>query len=381
MMRSVPALIVGGGPAGAAAAIMLGRAGVTAHLVDRHAGPHDSVCGGFLGWDALAELDVLGVDVAALGARPIERLRLVAGEHRVELALPHRAAGLSRRVLDEALIGLAEDAGAVLMRGRAVRAADPAGRSVRFDDGEQWAGEALFLATGKHELRGLARDLGGRKEAPSAGLRAVLPASAVRSRDLAGMIELHLFDGGYAGLLLQEDGTANLCLSVDRERLGQGVTPLMAQIMAEAPCLAERMEGDIPANFEAVAGVPYGWRADSTLPGIFRMGDQGAVIASLAGDGIAIALSSGMSAAQAYLSGGPDAAIDWQRDMRRRSRRPLGVAEALRHGAAGPVGRGLLMQLLRWMPGLGAQAALLTRISARHTGGRKSGARSARHPG
>ncbi|AEG50580.1 monooxygenase FAD-binding protein [Sphingobium chlorophenolicum L-1] len=378
-MRGVAALIVGGGPAGAAAAIILARAGVGAHLVDRQAGPHDVVCGGFLGWDALAELRALGVDAFALGARPIGRLRLAAGGRQVELALPHRAAGLSRRVLDEALIGLAGEVGAAIMRGRAVRAADAGSRSVRFDDGEEWAADALFLATGKHELRGLSRDLDGRRESPSAGLRAALPADARRSRDLAGMVELHLFDGGYAGLLLQEDGTANLCLSVARERLAGGVTALMTEIMAEAPRLAERMKGEIPA-FDAVAGVPYGWRAKATSPGIFRIGDQGAVIASLAGDGIAIALASGGSAAQAYLNGGADAAADWQARMHRRSFRPLAVAEALRHGAAGPFGRGLLMRLLHGMPGLGAQAALLTRISARRTGGRRSGERSAPDP-
>ncbi|WP_304413759.1 NAD(P)/FAD-dependent oxidoreductase [Sphingobium sp. EM0848] len=377
----VPALIVGGGPAGAAAAITLARAGVSAHLVDRHDGPHDGVCGGFLGWDALAILRDLGLDVAVLGARPIGRLRLLVGERAIELALPHQAAGLSRRVLDEALIALAGDAGAVLLRGRAVRAADPAGRSVRFDDGEELAGGTLFLATGKHELRGLARDLGGRKEVPSVGLRAVLPAHAARSRDLTGMIELHLFDRGYAGLLLQEDGTSNLCLSVARERMSDGVPALMAEIMAEAPRLADRLGGAIPAQWEAVAGVPYGWRAAETVPGIFRIGDQGAVIASLAGDGIAIALSSGVSAAQAWLGGGAEAAVDWQRQMHQRNRRPIGMAEALRHGAAGALGRGMMMQLLHWMPGLGAQAALLTRISAPRTGGRKSGARSAHDPG
>ncbi|PJG46785.1 oxidoreductase [Sphingobium sp. LB126] len=378
---TVPVLIVGGGPAGAAAAITLARGGVEAYLVDRHAGPHDGVCGGFLGWDALAELRDLGVDAFALGARPVGYLRLFAGGHRVEFALPYRAAGLSRRVLDEALIGLAGKAGAVLLRGRTVRAADPVRRSIRFDDGEEWSGAALLLATGKHELRGLARDLHGRKETPSAGLRAQLPVDASRSRDLAGTIELHLFDRGYAGLLLQEDGTTNLCLAVARERLAAGVMGLMKEIMVEAPRLAERMKGAIPPHFDAIAGVPYGWRTGTTSPGIFRIGDQGAVIASLAGDGIAMALNSGVSAAQALLDHGPEAAADWQRRMHRRNFRPVAVAEALRHGAKGTVGRDVLMRLLRWMPALGVQAAQLTRISARRTGGRKSGARSAPGPG
>ncbi|HEX8513535.1 MAG TPA: FAD-dependent monooxygenase, partial [Allosphingosinicella sp.] len=76
-MRRTAALIVGGGPAGSAAAIALARAGVEAELVERTEGPHDTVCGGFLGWDSLAALDRLGLDPAALGARPIRRLRLI----------------------------------------------------------------------------------------------------------------------------------------------------------------------------------------------------------------------------------------------------------------------------------------------------------------
>ncbi|MEA3047390.1 MAG: hypothetical protein QOJ53_1722, partial [Sphingomonadales bacterium] len=98
-MRRTAALIVGGGPAGSAAAITLARAGVMPVLIERAPGERDLVCGGFLGWDALAALRSLGVDAAALGARPIARLRLVSAEDEVEAALPHPAAGLSRRTL------------------------------------------------------------------------------------------------------------------------------------------------------------------------------------------------------------------------------------------------------------------------------------------
>ena len=169
-MRRTDALIVGGGPAGAAAALTLARGGVRAELFERSAGDRDVVCGGFLGWDALARLRRLGIDPWVLGARPIRRLRLVAGDKLVEADLPITAAGLSRRRLDSALIEAAGQAGARIWRGRAARAID--GREVRFDDGEQVAAGALFLATGKHELRGAARDLAGRREPPAAGLRA-----------------------------------------------------------------------------------------------------------------------------------------------------------------------------------------------------------------
>lgn len=361
-MRRARALIVGGGPAGSAAAIALARAGASPELIERSADARDVVCGGFLGWDALAALSRLGIDPASLGARPIARLRLVAGERVVEADLPRPAAGLSRRALDEALLQAAAAAGATVTRGRSARAAE--GRRLRLDDGEELEAEALFLATGKHELRGLARPLAGRREEPAAGLRAALPATPALEAALAGHIELHLFDEGYAGLLLEEDGRANLCLSVSRSRLAAagGPAALIEEIAREAPRLAERIAGSTVEPWEAVAGIPYGWRARATVPGVFRIGDQAAVIASLAGDGVAIALESGLAAAEAFRGGGAGAAGSYQRAFARRAFRPVAVAERLRRSAERSGSRSALIRLLGALPMLVPLAARLTRI-------------------
>lgn len=280
----------------------------------------------------------------------------------VEAKLPHPAAGLSRRTLDEALLAAAGAAGATVMRGRSVRAAE-ALLHVRLDDGEEIEAESLFLATGKHDLRGLARPLAGRGEPSAAGLRTALAPSPALKAALDGVIELHLFDEGYAGLLLQEDGSANFCLSISRRRLAAagGPEPLLAEIVADAPRLVERLEGG-PRGWEAVAGVPYGWRAGAGEAGLFRMGDQAAVIASIAGDGIAIALASGIAAAEAWRQGGPAAAVAYQRSFAARARRPVGVAEAIRRSAERPAPRRALLGLLRGMPMLLPLAARLTRI-------------------
>lgn len=357
-------LIVGGGPAGTAAAITLASGGARPVLLERTTEPHDVVCGGFLGWDALALLGALGIDALALGARPISRLRLVTGTRTVEARLPHPAAGLSRRTLDVALLAAAEHAGAEVRRGVTVRGAEPDGRSVRLHDGAQMTCDALLLATGKHELRGLARPLADHRDGLAIGLRAALPHSPAREVALAGTIELHLFDGGYAGLLLQEDGATNVCLSVSSERLAAAGAPLplMEAIVRQSSLLGERIGDDWPAAPNAIAGVPYGWRARTTLPGLFRLGDQGAVISSLAGDGVAIALASGTGAAQALLARGPGSAAAWQASFARQSARPLALANALRHGAEHRVVRSALMAAVRLAPGLAGSAARLTRI-------------------
>lgn len=364
MTRHVPALIVGGGPAGAAAAIALARGGIVAELIERQSEPRDMVCGGFLGWDALAALERLGVSAAALGARPIHHMRLVTATRTVEMDLPRPAAGLSRRRLDEALLAQAAAVGATVRRGVAARTGD-ADRLIRLDNGEDLAADALFLATGKHELRGLARPLGMRRGAGSVGLRAAIAPGAAPAADLAGFIELHPFDGGYAGLLLQEDGSANLCMSVapDRLRRAGGIAPMLDELAREAPGLGRRIALVGEANWLTISNVPYGWRARGGAAGLFRLGDQGAVIASLAGDGIAIALTSGMAAAEAHLAG--ESAPAFQIGWARHARRPLAVAEMLRWAAERRLPRRIAAATIAAVPRLGGLAARLTRIDGK----------------
>jgi flavin-dependent dehydrogenase len=361
--RQVPALIIGGGPAGAATAIRLAQGGVLAELIERQAGAHDVVCGGFMGWDAIAALRSLGVDPARLGARPIHRLRMVAGARAVESALPRAAAGLARRTLDEALLERAAAMGARVRRGIAVRSAAQGG-AVRLDDGEEIAAQALFLATGKHELRGLQRPL-GRRAAGAVGLRASFVPDRSTQAALDDHIELHPFDGGYAGLLLQEDGSANLCLSLSADRLkaAGGIADFLAQLAREAPRLGERLAAAGERPWLSISNVPYGWRARATEPGLFRLGDQAAVIASLAGDGIAIALTSGLAAAEAHLAG--QSAPSYQRAFASRAARPLAVAQGLRWAAERSLPRRLLVAVAGAAPRAAGWAARLTRIGAK----------------
>ncbi|MBU1462757.1 MAG: FAD-dependent monooxygenase, partial [Alphaproteobacteria bacterium] len=56
------AIVIGAGPAGAAAAIGLARAGAKILLLERARETGDALCGGFLSWQSLARLDALGID-------------------------------------------------------------------------------------------------------------------------------------------------------------------------------------------------------------------------------------------------------------------------------------------------------------------------------
>ncbi len=363
-VRRAPALIVGGGPAGSAAAIGLARRGVATLLIERDAAPRDALCGGFLSWRTLATLAHLGIDAAALGARPIGRVRIVAAARTIEAALPGRAVGLSRLALDAALLAEAAAAGATIERGVAARAAE-AGK-IRLDDDRIITPLALFLATGKHELRGLARPRDAAGDDPALGLRFRLTPTPSLTQTLDGMIELHLFDRGYAGLLLQEDGSANLCMAVHRSRLAEAEgrpQRLLERLAVESPGLAARLDAAAAVGpAQAVSQVPYGWRARRGEAGLFRLGDQAAVIPSLAGEGVGIALASGLLAAETFATHGAAGGDRYQRRLAARLRLPLAIAGALRGIAERPGSARPLLAIGRSAPWLLNPLARLTRI-------------------
>ena len=102
--------------------------------------------------------------------------------------------------------------------------------------------------------------------------------------------------------------------------------------------------------FETVGAVPYGWIARSTSPGLFRLGDQAAVIPSLAGEGIAIALASGAMAARHWLERGADGAAAYQRALAARVAEPVRTARLAWAIAERPLAASLGLAVARRVP-------------------------------
>ena len=356
-------VIIGGGLAGAAAATLLAHAGKPPLLLERDAAPTDKICGEFLSTEAQAHLAALGFDVGRLGGAPIGRIRLVAGARSAEAALPFTAIGVSRRVLDAALLDHAAAAGAEIQRGVSVRGID--GGSLATSAGPLNAGTVL-LGSGKHEVRGAARDTTGSID-DLIGFKQYFRVDAAAHAALAGMIEVHLFDGGYAGLQLIEGGVANLCLLVTRARfaaLGRNWDALFSALLTE-PLLARRL-GDaqplLPKPL-TISGVPYGFihrASPSDSARLFRMGDQAGVIPSFSGDGMSIALHSGRLAAHA-VAAGADAATYHARlcgDVARQIR----LATWLQRAGFSGIGQRLMIGVIGIAPALLGAIAGATRV-------------------
>ncbi|MGC2161050.1 MAG: FAD-dependent monooxygenase [Silvibacterium sp.] len=305
----VDALILGGGLAGAALGALLAQQGQAVEIIEKNPAMHHKVCGEFLSHEALFYLERLGINLSSLGAVPIRRLRVAANKLIVECELPFPAMSLSRRALDEALLERASLVGATVLRGRRVESLTKkdSGWVAQLSDGEFRHGSNTFLATGKYDVGGHPRPAGRQNDLVAFKMYFRLAAS--QQAALANQVELVLFPGGYAGLQLVEDGTANLCLLVTRERLrscGGQWSGLFGHMLRESDYLAQRLEGSEPLLEKplAVSSIPYGLLQQHAYDGLWRLGDQAAVIPSFSGDGMAIALHSAHLAARIFLAGG-----------------------------------------------------------------------------
>lgn len=362
-MSSTRPLIIGSGISGSAAAIALARGGNPALLLEKSRETGDAICGGFLSWQSLAALERIGLDRAALGGSLVSRVHLFAGDRMVEAPLPQPGMGLSRHRLDTLLLDAAVAAGTAVERGVAVKAVESG--AALTGDGATIASDAIFLATGKYNLPGTTRLPPGRAaNDPVIGLRLRIGASAAVTALVGGAVELFLFDRGYAGLVVQEDGSANLCLAVHKSRLSEaGGRPeaLIAAWGAENPRLGERLAaGTQLGGIDAIAAVPYGWQARTGATGIWRLGDQAACIPSLAGEGMGIALAASASAVAAWRQG--TGAEQWQAGFGRRVARPMAVARMAWAAAETPRWNGTGLALLGRAPMLLDWLARATRV-------------------
>ena len=359
-------LVIGGGVAGCAASIALRRKGRNVTLIEREPTPRHKVCGEFLSGEALDDLDALGIDVAALGAVPIEKVRLATSGRAAEAPLPFLAASLTRQTLDTELIAKAIAAGVRVERGRSVLAL---GRTIggmwqaTLDDGAICEAPTAFLATGKHDLRGHARPKDPQRWVAFKMYFRLAPEQAA---DLARASELMLFPGGYGGIQPVERGVANLCWVVQQRylaRVGHRWEKFLTKMQQDCPHLAMRLANAEPLLEKpvAVTHIPYGHIRRTSESGLYCIGDQAAVIPSFTGDGISIALHTARCAVAAFLAGQP--APLFQARMRSGLRLQMRLAEFGANGLNNAASRAVLPFCLRLWPGVMRMTAQLTRVA------------------
>ena len=359
-------LVIGGGVAGCAASIALARKGRCVTLIERESTPRHKVCGEFLSGEALEDLHALGIDVASLGAVPIDYVRLAAARRAAEAPLPFAAASLTRKALDTALIAEAIAAGVRVELGRSVQTlARTRGNlwQATLDDGTTRDAPMVFLATGKHDLRGHARPKDPQRWVAFKMYFRLAPGQAA---ELARASELMLYPGGYGGIQPVQGGVANLCCVVQQRYLagaGNRWENFLAKMQQDCPHLAMRLAGAEPllAKPITITHIPYGYIRRTSEDGLYCIGDQAAVIPSFTGDGISVALHTARCAVAAYLAGEP--AQHFQAKLRSSLLTQMRLAEFAADGMNNTLARAILPFCLRVWPGVMRVTARLTRVA------------------
>jgi menaquinone-9 beta-reductase len=116
MVRSTDVFVVGGGPAGLAAAIAARKKGFTVTLADGAAPPIDKACGEGLLPDSVRALKELGIELSTAGAFPFRGVRFVEAHLSVEAEFGGATGlGIRRVALHQRMVEHAEESGVTLL--------------------------------------------------------------------------------------------------------------------------------------------------------------------------------------------------------------------------------------------------------------------------
>ncbi len=356
-------LVIGGGLAGSMVAIRLAAAGRQVTLLEKETAAYHKVCGEFLSPEAVEYLNQVGINPLDLGAATIRFVRLSSKHKTVETALPFTALSLSRFTLDKALLSRADESGCKVLLGSFVEQLNIRENLwfAQLRGGESVCARTVFLANGKHDLRGWERAHTGQGDLVAFKLHWQLdPAQTERLRDF---IELFLFPGGYGGLSLVESDVANLCLVIRQDelrRIGRW-QEILASVLNHNRHLKQRLQGaralwDRPL---AISSIPYGHLAAQPF-GLWCVGDQAAVIPSFTGDGMSIALHSAALATEMYLAG--DSAEQYNHRLHAQLSRGMDLATFLSKSMVTEVGSSMALLGLSLFPNAMRWIAASTRI-------------------
>jgi flavin-dependent dehydrogenase len=313
------AVVVGAGPAGAAAAILLARAGWAVALVERQRFPRRKVCGECIAATNLSLLDALGVGAAVqrLAGAELRRVAVLRGARSVVAPLPALEGGphrfgraLGREHLDTLLVEQARASGVTVLQPWALRRLE--GAPGRFALHVQQAGPSgengelaelrapvVVAAHGSWEALPSERASRRASRRPSD-----LFAFKANFRDVrldADLLPVLSFPGGYGGMVVADGGQATIACCVREDRLQQERRGHADRRAGEAVEAMLRRECSGVAEALAPAAREGAWLSTGPIrpgvrlgagDGIFRVGNAAGEAHPIVGEGISMALQS-----------------------------------------------------------------------------------------
>jgi menaquinone-9 beta-reductase len=288
-------IIIGGGPAGASAAISAARGGARVLLLERGRFPRHKVCGEFVSAESLSLLqDLLDHEHTALlrDAVRIPRVRLFLDGRSLHARVDPPAASIARFDLDVALWHSAESAGVDARQQVTVQSVGGSGPFRIITANEEFESRALINASGRWSNLNLAPAENGIRPEKWLGVKAhfaELPSQP--------SVDLYFFDGGYCGVQPVGAGRVNASAMVRAD-----VASALPDVFSQHPALRDRSRNWTLVS-DPVSTSPLIFRnPQHEREGVLLAGDAAGFVDPFVGDGISLALRSGSLAARCLKS-------------------------------------------------------------------------------
>jgi flavin-dependent dehydrogenase len=307
------AIVVGAGPAGSVAALVLARAGARVLILDRATRPRDPLCGDLLNSDAVSYLHTIGLNPSDSLPNEVVTLRgtRVTGPGRRDRVIPTppdvpSSLAIRRRLFDAWLLEAAIHAGARFEQGWWVRRPLIDGstglvRGVvmqrRESDGDVRL-PALIVIGADGRRSSLARHAG--LHVPSRARQRAAVAQVTGIDDVDDLGEMHIVAGAYCGVTPVGRGVSTLWV-VTHAAVPRDPAAIIRQFVAGHRVLRPRCAGlqflDAPRASGVLASEP---RAPG-VPGLLLAGDAAGFVEPIACDGVGLAMLGGQLAADEAL--------------------------------------------------------------------------------
>jgi len=314
--KDADVLVIGGGPAGSAAAVTLARAGARVRVIDRAVFPRHKLCGDTLNPGALSILDRLGIgdDVRAC-ALPITGMTVTGPGAEVSADYPDGLRGMSvtRRCLDQLLLNAAADAGASVETG--VGISEPVidndrvvGVRLATRGGDVLRAPIVIAADGRGSRLAGRVNLSSYASTPRRWAFGAYFANVTR---MSARGEMHIRRGAYIGVAPLPGGLTNVSVVLDNVLAGRvqkdapyGKTDqqtIVRRALSADAVLRGRFAAATQLSPVTVLG-PLAVNARAAgCPGLLLAGDAAGFVDPMTGDGLRFALRGGELAAHAAL--------------------------------------------------------------------------------
>jgi flavin-dependent dehydrogenase len=297
--------IIGGGPAGSSAAILLSKKGYSVTIIEKKSFPREVLCGEFISKEVVEFLieNSLYEEFLKLNPNPISSFRF-SGENGKDLfaSLKFPAYGIKRSKLDNFLLSKARENGTEIFQ--PVEAKEIQKQTERYlikiksGVGEEFTlyPKIIIAAYGKQNIldKNFGRDF-YRIKSKLNGVKFHIDKTHFNSFN-SEEIQVYTGHNIYCGINAVDNNTITLCFLEKRDKSQYSPKELLLRLSQQNKkfnALFNQNFFDCIDKFQVYGtGNIYFGKRDIVNEGIFYIGDSAGVIAPLVGDGIGIAVQS-----------------------------------------------------------------------------------------